>query len=69
MQNKDLKTKTVPIENVSAFWLHGDGWDITFGEDSEGNPYVSIAMAKDGTHKLVETNPSWKGKILKIILS
>jgi len=69
LEDKKLKTRIMPIEDLNSFWLEGDGWDITIGEDTEGNPYVSIAIAKEKKHKLTVTEPSWKGKILKIHLA
>lgn len=62
----ELHLHTVKME---TFCLQGDGWDITVGEDTEKNPYVSIAIDREKEHQLIETNPSWKGKILKIHLS
>jgi hypothetical protein len=66
MEDKQLKHKTIPIEDVNSFWLEGEKWDITIGEDNEGNPYVSIAIG-DENHELVETKPAWKGRIIKIM--
>lgn len=66
MEDKKLKHKTIPLDDINSFWLQGDDWDITIGEDTDGNPYISIAIGTK-KYKLVETKPSWKGKILKIV--
>jgi len=68
LEDKNLEHRTIPLDDVNSFWLQGEGWDITIGEDTDGNPYVSIAIA-DHEHELTVTEPSWKGKILKIHLA
>ena len=61
-----MKTRIIPIEDISTFWLEGETWDITIGEDNEGNPYVSIAVGGEN-YQLIETKPGWEGRILKIM--
>jgi len=66
LEDKSLKHKNISAEDLNVVYYMGDGWDVTIGDDTEGNPYISIAV---GDNRLLETNPSWKGKILKILLT
>jgi hypothetical protein len=67
LEDKKLKHKKIPTEDLNVIYYQDEDWDITIGDDNEGNPYISIALGNPA-HKLTETKPSWKGKILKIIL-
>ena len=67
LENRSLKHKIVPVEDLNTVSYQGEDWDVTIGEDDEGNPYISIALGR--VHELVETKPSWRGKILKILLN
>jgi hypothetical protein len=67
LEDKKLKHKKIPTEDLNVIYYQDEDWDITIGDDNEGNPYISIALGNP-EHKLIETKPSWKGKILKIIL-
>jgi hypothetical protein len=67
LEDKKLKHKAISTEDLHVIYYQGEDWDITIGDDNEGNPYISIALGNPA-HDLVETKPSWKGKILKIIL-
>jgi len=57
------------LTDVEEFWLTDKSkeWDITIGEDSDGDPYVSIAIKPNCDIEIKETTPSWKGKIIKLI--
>lgn len=68
VEDRNLEMRTIPLDGVNVFWLEGYGWDITMGEDTEGNPYVSVAIAQGKKHELMVTEPSFKGRILKIHL-
>jgi hypothetical protein len=58
----------MPLANINSLWLKGTGYDITIGEDARGDPYISIAINRLGSHmKLQEIDNSWRGKIIKII--
>ena len=67
LEDKKLKHTVIPTVDLNVIYYEGEDWDITIGDDDEGNPYVSIALGNQA-YELVETKPSWKGKILKIIL-
>jgi len=57
------------LTDVAGFWLTNKSkeWDITIGEDSDGDPYVSIAINPNCSIEIQETTPSWKGKIIKLV--
>jgi len=57
------------LTDVEEFWLTDKSkeWDITIGEDSDGDPYVSIAIKPNCDIEIKETTPSWKGKIIKLV--
>jgi hypothetical protein len=68
LESKKLKHKVIPSEDLNVVYYQGEDWDITIGDDDKGNPYISIALGNPA-YELVETKPSWKGKILKILLN
>lgn len=67
LEDQNLRHEKIPAEKLHVIYYQGEDWDITIGDDYEGNPYISIALGNQA-YELVETTPSWKGKILKIIL-
>jgi hypothetical protein len=68
LEDKKLKHTVIPTVDLNVIYYEGEDWDITIGDDDKGNPYVSIALGNPAL-EIVETKPSWKGKILKILLN
>ena len=69
--DNQYETTEMPLTSIDSFWLKGNGYDVTIGEDARGNPYVKIGINRvraGGAHmKLREIDNSWRGKIIKII--
>jgi hypothetical protein len=62
LEDKSLRSKSVPVKDLNSISYQGEGWDITIYD--EGFPYISIAFSND--YKLIERKPSWRGKVLEI---